>query len=91
MGKEKLMTAVAFAEAMDVNYTTIMRWLRNGIVPNTKQIEPVPTMKVWRIPESALQMKTPKPGPARGTKTDGVNATKKAVKKGARSNPTRVR
>jgi hypothetical protein len=81
MGKDKLMTAVAFAEAMDVNYTTVMRWLRNGIVPGAEQIEPVPGMKVWQIPQSAMQMKLPKPGPARGTKTTGI--TKKS-KKGAK-------
>jgi hypothetical protein len=76
--KEKLMTAVAFAEAMDVNYTTVMRWLRNGLVPGAERIEPVPGMKVWQIPESALEMKPPKPGPPRGTKKNGV---KKAIKK----------
>jgi len=81
MRKEKLMTAVAFAEAMDVNYTTVMRWLRNGIVPGAEQIEPVPGMKVWQIPESALQMKLPKPGPARGTKTTGVKKSKKGSAK----------
>lgn len=75
------MTAVAFAEAMDVNDTTVMRWLRNGIVPGAEQIEPVSSMKVWQISESALQMKLPKPGPARGTKTTGV--TKKS-RKGAK-------
>jgi len=72
MVKEKLMTAVAFAEAMDVNYTTVMRWLRNGLVPGAERIEPVPGMKVWQIPESAMRMKLPKPGPPRGTKTTGV-------------------
>jgi len=83
MGKEKLMTAVVFAEKMDVNYTTVMRWLRNGIVPGAEQIEPVPGMRVWQIPESALQMKMPKPGPPRGTKTTGVvkKSTKKAPRK----------
>jgi hypothetical protein len=81
MRKEKLMTAVAFADAMDVNYTTVMRWLRNGIVPGAEQIEPIPGMKVWQIPESALQMKTPKPGPARGTKTTGVKRAKKGSAK----------
>jgi hypothetical protein len=81
MRKEKLMTAVAFAAAMDVNYTTVMRWLRSGIVPGAEQIEPVPGMRVWQIPESALQMKMPKPGPPRGTKTTGVvNKSKKGAK-----------
>jgi hypothetical protein len=82
MRKEKLMTAVAFANAMDVNYTTVMRWLRQGIVPGAERIEPVPGMRVWQIPESALQMKMPKPGPARGTKTTGV--TKKSKKGSAK-------
>jgi hypothetical protein len=80
MGKEEsFMTAVAFAEAMDVNYTTVMRWLRNDLVPGAKLEEPFPGMKVWQIPESALHMKTPKPGPPRGTKKTGV---KKGSKKG---------
>lgn len=78
------MTAVAFAEAMDVNYTTIMRWLRQGIVPDAELIEPVPGMSVWQIPELALQMQRPKSGPKRGTKKTGVRKTgvKKAGKKG---------
>jgi predicted site-specific integrase-resolvase len=41
------MTAVTFADAMDVNYTTVMRWLRNGLVSGAELIEPVPGMKVW--------------------------------------------
>jgi hypothetical protein len=77
MGKEKQMTAVAFAEAMDVNYTTVMRWLRAGIVPGAELIEPVPGMKVWQMPESAKHMKMPKPGPPRGTKKGGVKKAKK--------------
>ncbi len=77
------MTAVAFAEAMDVNYTTIMRWLRQGIVPGAELIEPVPGMSVWQIPESSLQMQRPKSGPKRGTKKTGVKkiGAKKAAKK----------
>ena len=84
MGKKKLMTAVVFAAKMDVNYTTVMRWLRNGIVPGAEQIEPVPGMRVWQIPESALHMKLPKPGPARGTKTTGVQKAAKKSKKGTK-------
>jgi hypothetical protein len=80
MGKEDFMTAVTFAEAMDVNYTTVMRWLRQGIVPGANYIEPIPGMRVWQIPESALKMQRPKSGPKRGTKKTGV---KRASKKGA--------
>lgn len=71
------MTAVAFAEAMDVNYTTIMRWLRRGLVPGATYIEPIPGMKVWQIPQSALNMPRPKSGPPRGAKKTGVKKAKK--------------
>jgi hypothetical protein len=57
------MTAVTFAEAMGVDYTTVMRWLRNKLVPGAEQIEPIPGMKIWQIPMSALQMERPKSGP----------------------------
>jgi len=76
------MTAVVFAEEMDVNYTTVMRWLKQGIVPGAELIEPVPGMTVWQIPQSALQMPRPKSGPKRGTKKTGVV---RAARKGARA------
>ncbi|NOT62805.1 MAG: hypothetical protein HOP19_21560 [Acidobacteria bacterium] len=68
MGKGNFMTAVAFAEAMDVDYTTVMRWLRNQLVPGAKQIEPIPGMTIWQIPEDALKLERPKSGPKRGAK-----------------------
>jgi hypothetical protein len=72
MGKGRFMTAVTFAEEMNVDYATVMRWLRRELVPGAELIEPVPGMKVWQIPESALQMQRPLPGRKR---------TKKPVKK----------
>ena len=71
------MTAVAFAEAMDVDYTTVMRWLRNQLVPGAKQIEPIPGMTIWQIPENALQMERPKSGPKRGAKKAATTEAKK--------------
>jgi hypothetical protein len=69
MRKERMMTAVAFAEAMNVDYATVIRWLKLGIVPEAELIEPVPGMKVWQIPESAVEtMERPLAGRKRGTK-----------------------
>jgi hypothetical protein len=79
MGKERMMTAVAFAEAMNVDYATVIRWLKLEIVPGAELIEPVPGMKVWQIPESATGMERPLPGRKRGEK----KAMKKS-KKGAK-------
>jgi len=56
------MTAVTFAEEMNVDYATVIRWLRREIVPGAELIEPVPGMKVWQIPESALKMERPLAG-----------------------------
>lgn len=63
------MTAVAFAEAMNVDYATVIRWLKNDLVPDAELMEPVPGMKVWQIPESAVEtMERPLPGRKRGEK-----------------------
>lgn len=76
------MTAVSFAEAMNVDYATVMRWLRQELVPGAELIEPVPGMKVWQIPESALQMQRPLAGRKRKPKESGAKlAGKKAAKK----------
>jgi len=73
------MTAVQFAKEMDVDYSTVMRWLKNGVVPDAEQVEPIAGMKVWQIPQSALKMARPLAGRKRRTKGDGtVKAAKKA-------------
>lgn len=76
------MTAVAFAEEMNVDYATVIRWLKRGLVPGAEPIEPVPGFKVWQIPESALEMERPLAGRKRRPKKDGAKKTaKKGVKK----------
>jgi len=69
------MTAVEFAQAIDYDYTTIMRWLKRGIVPGAKFVEVSGKFGVWQIPPEALNM-TP---PRLGRKKEGE---KKATKKG---------
>jgi hypothetical protein len=83
MGKERMMTAVTFAEEMNVDYATVIRWLKLGIVPGADLQEPVPGMKVWQIPESALEMQRPLPGRKRQPKGAATKPAKKS-KKGAK-------
>lgn len=56
------MTARQFAEAMDVEYATVVRWLKQGLVPGAELKEVMPGVKWWEIPESALEMERPKAG-----------------------------
>jgi predicted site-specific integrase-resolvase len=63
MPKEKTYyTAVKFAEKLNISYPTVIRWLKQGIVPDATW-EQTPMGKVWQIPESALKMERPRPGP----------------------------
>jgi hypothetical protein len=79
MKGDKFMTAVEFAQAMDYDYSTVMRWLRQGIVPGAKFVEISGEFGVWQIPESALKkIQLPRPGRKRRPKASGV---KKAAKK----------
>jgi len=80
MKGDKFMTAVEFAQAIDYDYTTIMRWLKRGLVPGAKFVEVSGKFGVWQIPEEALNM-TP---PRLGRKKDATRATKKGTKKGAK-------
>jgi hypothetical protein len=84
MGKERMMTAVTFAEEMNVDYATVIRWLSRKLVPGAELHEPVPGMKVWQIPESALQMQRPLPGRKRQPKKEAVSKTAKKSKKGVK-------
>ncbi len=61
MRKERLLTAVKFAEEAGISYPTIVRWLKRGLVPGAQSVD-TPMGKVWQIPESALKMERPKAG-----------------------------
>jgi hypothetical protein len=79
MKGDKFMTAVDFAKAMDYDYSTIMRWLKDGIVPGAQFVEVSGNFGVWQIPHSAVtEMKVPRLGRKRGAKKVGA---KKASKK----------
>jgi hypothetical protein len=58
-----MLTARTFAKEKGVSYTTIMAWLRDGLIPGAAQ-EETPIGKVWQIPASSLEkVERRKPGP----------------------------
>jgi predicted site-specific integrase-resolvase len=59
------MTAKQVAEKMGVNYRTALNWLDAGIVPGAKR-KTSPFGEYWDVPEKALNMARPKPGPKAG-------------------------
>ena len=54
------MNSMEFAEKMGVSYHSAMRWLRLGIVPGAVKVGP---RQEWDVPEEALKMEKPRPGP----------------------------
>jgi hypothetical protein len=69
----KKMTAKTFAKEMDVDYTTVLRWLRLGLVPGATLKED-DRGNYWEIPRSALKMGRPKAGRKRRKGSAGDNA-----------------
>jgi hypothetical protein len=68
-----MLTARTFAKEKGVSYTTIMAWLRDGLIPDAAQ-EETPMGMVWQIPASSLgKVERRKPGPKPATDT-GDNA-----------------
>jgi len=80
MGKpkgDKFMTATEFAKAMDYDYSTVMRWLREGIVPGAEFVNISGDFGVWQIPQSALtEIKLPRPGRKKTKATKKKGAAK---------------
>jgi hypothetical protein len=60
--KGRVMTAKQFAQEMGINYRTALNWLDAGIVPGARKKESL-VGEYWEVPESALKMDRPKPGP----------------------------
>lgn len=60
--KQKTMTTKQFAAQMEVNYRTALNWLEAGLVPGAVR-RSSPIGEYWEIPEAALKMERPKPGP----------------------------
>jgi hypothetical protein len=58
----RVMTAKQFAEQMKINYRTALNWLDAQLVPGAQR-KPSPVGEYWEIPEAALTMQRPKPGP----------------------------
>jgi hypothetical protein len=67
------MTARQFAQAMDVEYATVVRWLHKGLVPDAKLKEVMPGINMWEIPAYAVEtMERPKAGRKKAAKKGGA-------------------
>ncbi len=67
---QKMLTAKQFAEHMEINYRTALNWLEAHLVPGAERKESL-IGSHWEIPQEALRMERPKPGP-KPTKKAGV-------------------
>lgn len=77
-----MLTARKFAQEMGVDYTTVVRWLKNELVPDAVRQESEDRGVWWEIPETSLKMERPKPGPAPKAKQPAP--AEKPTKKGGR-------
>jgi hypothetical protein len=67
-GLPEMLTAKEFAERAKVSYPTVIKWLRDKVIPEARKIE-TPRGEYWEIPVSALALVFKrKPGPKPGTK-----------------------
>lgn len=66
---EKTMTAQVFAQEMGVHYRTALSWLRGGLVTGAVERN-TPMGSYWVIPQTALQLEKPNPGPTPKTAAD---------------------
>jgi len=55
------MNASEYAERRGIPYATIARWLKRGIIPGVKVVT-AGRVRVYLIPESALNFERPKTG-----------------------------
>lgn len=81
---ERMLTAVQFANEAGISYTTVMKWLRKGLVPGAAKKEDH-RGEYWDIPASALAMERPKTGrPSKTERVEQGTTAKMATKPKAR-------
>jgi hypothetical protein len=74
----RMLTAVQFAKEASISYTTVMSWLKQGLVPGAEK-KADHRGEYWDIPDTALKMERPKAG--RPSKRQPESTKKKATKK----------
>jgi hypothetical protein len=63
MGKREMLTTQQVATELNVPYSTIMLWLKQGRFPGAERDDTNPRGPVWLVPRSALdKVVTPKRG-----------------------------
>jgi hypothetical protein len=82
-GMPEMLTAKEFAERAKVSYPTVIKWLRDKVIPDAKKID-TPRGEYWEIPATALAVVFKrKPGPKPGTKQKKKRASRKSGAQGA--------
>jgi len=74
MEKKDILTSQQVADELNVPYSTVMLWLKQGRFPGAERDDSNPRGPVWLIPRSALDnVKLPKRGRPAKAKTGGAN------------------
>lgn len=60
--KEKYLTVKEFAGKMEIDRLTLLRWLKQGPVPDAQLMDTPAGISYWQIPEHALKMERPRAG-----------------------------
>ncbi|MGH9838044.1 MAG: hypothetical protein ACREEM_04595 [Blastocatellia bacterium] len=59
-----MLTARQFSERAQVSYPTVLKWLREGLIPDAKLNEKTPLGTYWEIPATSVgKIAKQKPGP----------------------------
>lgn len=71
-----MLTAKQFAKRAEVAYPTVMKWLREGIIPGANLITESPLGTYWQIPATSLDaVEKRKPGPKPKVAEEGDSRT----------------
>lgn len=83
--KPEMLTARQFAKRAGVAYPTVMKWLKENLIPGAEIKQNPQFGKYWDIPASSLKsVAKRKPGPKKGTKrgTKIAKSRKKQIEMG---------
>lgn len=71
MGKKEMLTTQQVANELNVPYSTVMLWLKQGRFPGAERNDENPRGPVWLVPRSALdKVQLPKRGRPAKPKTE---------------------
>jgi predicted site-specific integrase-resolvase len=71
VNNHSIMTACEFARRKGVNYETVLKWLKLGLIPGAVK-KATDRGAAWYIPKSALQMEKPQRGTKKGMRKQSL-------------------